>query len=191
MSAAPIALPTPDWLFHHVAVLGPDADRLAFRQVAAGAGTIPWHLDLDRLEEDIVHRLLSMAACAPGDTPELGLEGARVLAAQLRQAVGRRHTRALARAGVVSCPLDLHALLPVPEEVLRLGPDDPASLAWLWAEWGTTQALRRVSLLKGGEGVERIGFWSADWTPWRAFRTIGARWPTLRFEVRPIYDDVS
>jgi hypothetical protein len=45
----------------------------------------------------------------------------------------------------------------VSEAVLRLGPDDPASLDWLWTHWGTstTQALRHVaadSRQSDGEG---------------------------------------
>jgi hypothetical protein len=34
-----------------------------------------------------------------------------------------------------------------------------------------------------------VGFWSADWTPWRAIQQLRARWPALQIEVRPIYDD--
>jgi hypothetical protein len=34
-----------------------------------------------------------------------------------------------------------------------------------------------------------VGFWSADWTPWRAIAQLRARWPALRLEVRPLYDD--
>ncbi len=29
------------------------------------------------------------------------------------------------------CAFDLHALLPVPQDVLQLGPHDPAATAWL------------------------------------------------------------
>jgi hypothetical protein len=99
-----------------------------------------------------------------------------------------------------ACPFDLHALVPVIDEVLQLGPDDPAALAWLWEHWGTTQPLRHVA-----EGIVasqetrvrpelapepdtfRVTFWSADWTPWRALQALTERWPGLCFELRPTY----
>ena len=34
----------------------------------------------------------------------------------------------------------------------------------------------------------RLGFWSADWTPWRAIAALIDRWPSLRFAVNPTYD---
>jgi hypothetical protein len=39
--------------------------------------------------------------------------------------------RATDRARDENCPLDLNALVPVPDKLLRLGPEDPAVLAWL------------------------------------------------------------
>ena len=95
------------------------------------------------------------------------------------------------------CPFDLHALWPVPGSILALGPDHPRALAWLWQHWGTTQALRHVVVLgepRDQEAVEatwRLGFWSADWTPWRALSAIAYDWPQLRFETRPLYDQAA
>jgi hypothetical protein len=86
----------------------------------------------------------------------------------------------------------------VPTEILRLGPDHPEALAWLWQAWGTTQALRHVVELpvpKRGRPPLRdpdllwLGFWSADWTPWRAIVQLRTRWPSLRLAIRPLYDD--
>ena len=157
---------------------------------ARGAGIIPWHLDLDALEEDWFHRLLSPGGQQPRS---LSVSGARRLAEQLRAAVARRHDIALSAVGVSqACPFDLHALVPVPSEVLRRGPDDPAAHAWLWEHWGTTEALRHVTetLGDGDPGPTRqvvIAFWSADWTPWRALTRLGVLWPSLRFDVRPSY----
>lgn len=190
-----------DWLYHRLTVSGPAVDVSTFRAVAAGAGTIPWHLDLDRLEEDWFHLLVSPP---PPQQRTLSVAGARVLAGQLRAAVSRRHALAVARVGQSQpCPFDLHALVPVPQAVLRLGPDDPESRDWLWAQWGTTQALRHVvaqtrrdgqlqdplsdGIAANGDIAFQLTFWSADWTPWRAFAHIAARWPTLRFDVRPTY----
>jgi hypothetical protein len=188
-------------------VSGPIADITAFRTAAAGAGTIPWHLDLDRLEEDWFHLLVSPSA---PQQRSLSVEGARVFAGQLRAAVSLRHELGVACVGQSrACPFDLHALVPVPAAVLRVGPDNPVSFEWLWSHWGTNQALRHVVADSGqadGEGqggqpsmpdgrvatgdgtIFRVTFWSADWMPWQALARIGERWPTLQVEVRPTYE---
>ena len=78
---------------------------------------------------------------------ELSLAGARILAQQLCGAVDRRHAVAVSRVEQSqACPIDLHALLPVPAHILALGPDEPEALAWLWEHWGTTEALRHVAV---------------------------------------------
>jgi len=185
-------LPQTDWLYHRLAVTGPNADLAAFRQAAAGAGTIPWSLDPESLEEDWFHLL------ARPDHRELSLPGARILAGQLREAMERRHALAVSLVGHSrACPFDLHALVPVPAQVLRLGPDHPDALAWLWQHWGTTEALRHVAPERSGktlpeppaagQGVLQLTFWSADWTPWRALQQVRIDWPTLQFDVQPEY----
>jgi hypothetical protein len=198
-----------DWLHHRLIVRGPAADIATFRAAAAGAGTIPWHLDLDRLEEDWFHLLVSPPA---PQQRSLSAEGARVFAGQLRAAVSLRHELGVARVSLSrACPFDLHALVPVPAAVLRLGPDDPASLDWLWTHWGTTQALRHVAVnsshsdgegqggqtpvpdgrtVGGDDTIFRATFWSADWTPWQALAQIAERWPSLQVEARPTYEAV-
>ena len=195
---APMRLAHTDWLHHRLAIIGAADQLAAFRRAAAGAGIIPWQIDLDRMEEDVFHLLV---APPPSQPRTLSVAGARVLAGQLREAVGRRHERAVARVGVSqACPFDLHALVPVPDEMLRLGPDDPVALAWLWEHWGTTQPLRHVAedVVAGQDARRRSGlaaehdaihvtFWSADWTPWRALAALAERWPGLRFDVRPTY----
>jgi hypothetical protein len=113
-----------------------------------------------------------------------------VLATQ-REAVARRHERAVSRVGSSrACPFDLHALLPVPAAVLRLGPDDPRSDAWLWQHWGTTQALRHVTAdaIQARDthpahdapapGAMDIKFWALDWS-------LGGRCPPLSGAGRP------
>jgi hypothetical protein len=190
---APQRLAHPDWLFHRRCVSGSRADLAAFRAAAAGAGTIPWQLDLERMEEDFCHLLI-----APRRS--LSLTGARILAGQLRAAVAQRHALAMTLVGQSqACPFDLHALVPVPATMLQRGPDDPAALAWLWQHWGTTEALRHVSIdttaetaarraLAPGEDAFVVTFWSADWTPWQALARIATEWPRLRFETQPIYE---
>jgi hypothetical protein len=190
------ALPHPDWLYHHLRVTGDPGEVTAFRGAAAGAGVIPWQPDLGAAAEDWFHLLA--AAPAP-QRRSLSLEGARILAGQLRDAAGARQ-RLVAERSTASraCPLDLHRLLPVPGRLLRLGPDHPEVLGWLWAHWGTTQALRGVVELpvpgrgqprRGDPGLVWLGFWSADWTPWRAILALRTRWPGLKIDVQPLYDD--
>ena len=126
--------------FHRLTVTGPVAILAAFRAAASGAGTIPWRLDLDSLEENWFHLLVKPAHRALS-------VAARVLAGQLREAVEHRHPAGVARVGQrQACPFDLHALVPVSGATLILGPDHPDALAWLWQHWGTTQALRHVAL---------------------------------------------
>lgn len=177
-----------DWLYHHLTVTGPADTLTTFRSAAAGAGTIPWTFDLDRMEEDFFLRLVS----GQGAERTLSLEGARLLAAELRDAVSRRHALATSLVGrSKACPFDLHALVPVLPDVLRLGPDHPDALLWLWTHWGTTEALRSVAIVHGRAVRNedfRLSFWAADWTPWRALEKVRADWPGLRFEIRPVYD---
>ncbi len=180
----------PDWLFHHLRIEGPAEAVAAFRETASGAGIIPWHLYFDRVEEDAFLRL----AAPQGQARTLSLEGARMLAAELRDAVARRHALAVAPVGHDKrCCFDLHALVPVPSDLLRLGPDHPDALRGLWQHWGTTDTLRHVAPAPDrtetapAETVFRVSFWSADWTPWQALAAIRARFPGLRVDVQPLY----
>ena len=202
-----LALPHPDWLYHQLTVAG-DADLVTlFRHAAAGPGAIPWADDLAPAEEDWLHLLL--AAPPDGRTRSISLQGARILAGQLHDAIERRRSAAASAAAPAgrrggaagcACPLDLHRLVPVPAEVLRLGPGHPDARRWLWAHWGTTWPLRHVAELpvpKAGQkpirepGCLRLGFWSADWTPWPAIIRMRQDWPALRFDARPRYDDAG
>ena len=195
-SAAPLRLPHPDWLQHRLTISGPEAKVAALRLAAAGAGIIPWQLDVDALAEDW---FLLLAAPPAPRLRTLSLAGARLLAAQLREAVAARQAAAAGRVGRSrACPFDLHALLPVPDGILLLGPDHPDALAWLWQHWGTTEALRHVAEdpdaardprhAAVGEAVFRVDFWSADWTPWRALLSLREAWPALRFDLHLNYD---
>jgi hypothetical protein len=166
----------------------------ALRNRAAGAGVIPWvYPDLDHREEDQVHALVQ----PPDGSAGLSPAAARVLARQLRAAVESHHQRVLATVGSTPCPFDLHALVPVPSDILQRGPDDLASQAWLQTNWGTTRALRQVRLQayqtdrrqrRSGQRLE-IKFWAADWTPWPVFAALRDRYPALKFAVRPAYRD--
>ena len=183
-----------DWLYHHLCVTGAPDDVATFRAAAAGAGVIPWTHDHGAAAEDWFHRL---AAPPEPQRRTLSLEGARILAGQLRDAAEARGRLVAERAPASrACPLDLHRLLPVPARILRLGPDSAEARAWLWTTWGTTEALRGVVALpvpgpgqprREAPGLVWVGFWSADWTPWHAVVALRARWPGLHFDVRPLY----
>jgi hypothetical protein len=159
-----------------------DADAMcSFRAAAAGAGAVPRVHDRDALEE---HWLALMLA-QPGRTTSLA--GAKIVAREARDAMREGHDEAVGWVGrSQACPLDLRSLVPAPREVLRLGPDAPAAMRRLWQNWGTTWPLRRVERLPCPAGW-RVGFWSADWTPWPVVAMCGARWPALGFRLRVAY----
>jgi hypothetical protein len=201
----PLRLDHTDWLHHRLLIAVPEADLASLRAAAVGAGTVPWHIDFDRMEEDLFHLLVApptRAGALTSPARSVSLAGAQILAGQLRAAASRRHALAVARVGhSEACPFDLHALVPVPDTILLRGPDDPEALDWLWTQWGTTQTLRHVAEDEAtaavvaareptapGEAIWALTFWSADWTPWRALAEIAARWPALRFDTRPTYD---
>jgi len=186
--------PQPDWLDNRLTVTGPAAALAAFRAAATGAGIAPWVLDYDAIEEDLLHRLLAPPPAARG----ISLAGARILARHLRDLAWQEHEAAIAQLDQArGCPFDLHRLVPVPWSILRLGPDHPAALGWLFAHWGTTWPLRRVEArplpglashaLAAGESGTQIQFWSADWSPWPVILACRARWPALRFSLAVEY----
>ena len=132
----------------------------------------------------------------PDGSAGLSPAAARVLARHLRSAVETHHQRVLAMAGRTLCPFDLHAVVPVPPDILQRGPDDPASRAWLQTNWGTARALRHVRLRTDQADRRQrrsarleVQFWAADWTPWPIFAVLCERYPALKFDVRPDYGD--
>lgn len=186
-----LCLPNPEWLSNILTVVGPSADLADFRSTASGPGAVPWQPDYDRLQEDWLHQLLAPRPVRRG----ISVEGARILTGQMREAIETLQTQAGQGPGgdTQICALDLHALVPVPGHLLRLGPNDPVVLAWLWENWGTTWMLRHVEeapkghagvIVPEGHDAVCLRFWSADWTPWRALATVRMRWPTLTLHVR-------
>jgi hypothetical protein len=183
-----------DWLRHELVITGVPSELAAFEAAAAGAGAIPWEYpDLDLEEEDRVQALVQ----PPDGSRGLDIDSARVLARELREAIFDHQQKIVAAvAQSRACPFDLHKLLPVPSEILQLGPDHSASLSWLQTHWGTTRPLRHVQRLADKPVATkrktvrlRLEFWSADWTPWAAFAAIRKAWPTLGFDIRPDYYD--
>ena len=162
------------------------ANLAAFQSRARGPSAIPWHLDLDHEE---------MWLLAPTAAAGLAARGlVRELRAQLAAHQGRVRTAAARPGG--GCPLDLHRLLPIPDRLLMLGSDAPASRLWLWTRKGTLQPLRHVRVLEHVadallKRAARVAweFRSADWTPWRALIRLRQDWPGLMFDIRPHYED--
>jgi hypothetical protein len=180
-----LALPQPDWLGQTVTFAGPATLIAALKRAAAGSGLVPWIYDYDRREETFFLWL----ATPKGGRRGLSIPAAHHLARQLREAEWLLHETAAAQAGRAggTVPFDLHALVPVPGAILRLGPEDPAGLRWLWQHWGTTWTLRRVETVRDEAGYFAVRFYSADWTPWPVLRHIQTQWPALTFEVRVDY----
>jgi hypothetical protein len=183
-----LCLPNPEWLPHELTITGPDEALARFRAAASGPGIIPWVIDYDRVEEDWALEMLTPPPAERG----ISVEGARILARHLREMVELQDMRAAEAAlGGETCPLDLHALVPIPDRILRIGPNDPDSLNWLWENWGTTWPLRGVEEITPQAATEaqsekdelRYRFWSADWTPWRALSSIKSRWPEMMFQI--------
>ena len=187
MTSGDLRLAHTDWLAHSLTITGPMDSLSNFLRAAAGAGVIPWHIDWRIAEEDYLHMLLQP------EQRTLTLEGAKILASQLRQAAEQRHQRAIEKVGRSrACALDLHSLLPVPNDILFLGPLHPTSLAWLQEHWGTTDALRQVTIAQRGLGTgdppgAKMTFWSSDWTPWAAIAALRRRWADLKFDISPAY----
>jgi hypothetical protein len=181
----------PGWLYHHLTVSGVADSVQAFAAAARGAGVTPWQLDFAALEEDVFVR----AVAQPANRRHLTVAGCRILARQFRERAEAHQARAAARGGhSLACPFDLHALLPVPEPVLLLGPAHPTSLAWLAAHWGVTDRLRQVAVrakptigrrLAAGHAVIGYGFFTSGETPDAAISRCAARWPGLRFGLVP------
>jgi hypothetical protein len=178
-----LCLPAPDWIATTLEVTGPTGLLANFRQAARGPGLIPWRLAPEEAAEGWAAHLLTAG----------GLEAAigRQLAADLATAAAARRDGLM--AGLAPAALCLHALVPVPPEVLALGPESGRALRWLWEHWGTTWPLRGVTTQPGvlprrvrpGWAAVRFDFNAADWSPWQALERIRVRWPGLRFVLRP------
>ena len=191
-TAAPVATDLPPWLRHHLEVSGPDAALATFVAAARGPGTVPWRHCPARIEEDALNILLAQ----PSAERNLSAAGCRILARQVGAAVEARHAQAVARDGQDrACPLDLHALLPVPDVLLARGPEGPEVLGWMRAHWGVTAALRhparRLAATAGLQAPAECGaagwsFYTEGGTPHAAVAQLRLRWPTLQFDLAPL-----
>jgi hypothetical protein len=155
----------------------------AFCEAARGGAAIPWQRDFDAEERRLLLPMIGQG------------ELARRLARALRAAMQAQQAIALAQRARGLSPLDLHRLLPVPDDILMLGPDDPASRAWLWANWGTLCPLRHVTMEQHSDKRAlrrlqvRFRFYAAEWSPWQALLRLRESWPMLRLALQPRYGD--
>lgn len=181
----------PDFIYCELIVTGPAEAVASFAAAARGPGVTPWALDFDAIEEDI----FNLAMAQPPAQRSLTVAGCRVLARQFRARIEARHGQAAVlrsnRSGV--CPFDLHNLLPVLPEILRLGPAHPAALAWLRRQWGPPEGLRKIVALETPRPGKRLpadhavisyGFFSRERPPAAAIATIAATWPALTLRLR-------
>ncbi len=185
------ATTAPAWLYHHLTVSGLAGEVADFAAAARGAGVIPWRVDVAGIEEEV----FALAVAQPAAQRRLTVDGCHILARRFRAAVEARQARALALVGRSrACPFDLHALLPVPAQILALGSGDPTALSWLRDHWGTEDGLRQVVLRPGATAGRRLpagyavigyGFFTSGDTPQAAVTRLAARWPGLRFALRP------
>jgi len=189
-TAAVLCLPSPDWLKHRLTVTGPTAELATFQDAAAGPGVIPWRQSVADLVEGWFNRVVAV----PVQERTISVAGAHRLAGRLRDAVEAKWASTFDEKLARISPLDLHALVPVPAAMLARGPHDPATLVWLWENWGTTWPLRHVTARgapaagRGNRGRLEFRFHAADWSPWVALRTMRASWPALRFKLQPDYE---
>ena len=180
-----------DWVSGRLLVTGPANTLAGFTAAARGAGVTPWVVDYDRMEEDAFH----LAVSVPPAERSLSVEGCRTLARQYREKVQAHQARAAALVGrSTACPFDLHALLPVPDPVLALGPAHPETAAWLATNWGVGE-LRHVELdaaprigrrLPAGHGKTGYAFFACgdQRRPEPAVTRLEALWPLLTFRLR-------
>ncbi len=161
-----------DWIEGRLLVTGPAQAVAGFVADACGPGAPPWSVDYAGVEEDAFR----LALRVPSGRRSLSAEGCRLLARQFREAVEMHRAAADALVNGCSsggtrrpfCPLDLHALLPVPAPILRLGRAHPDAEDWLRANWGATE-LRRVTRvdnppigrrLAAGHAKVAFSFWA-------------------------------
>ncbi len=190
-AAWPTPETAPEFIYCELIVTGPAVTVQNFAAVARGTGVTPWQLDFAVIEEDI----FNLAMAQPPAQRSLSVAGCRVLARQFRARIEARQGQAVALLSSSShaCPFDLHTLLSVPPEILRLGPAHPAALAWLRRHWGPPESLRKIAALAtprpgkrlpAGHAVIGYGFFSRERPPAAAIATLAAVWPGLTLRLR-------
>ena len=181
------------WQWWHLVVHGPAEAVASFAAAGRGPGFIPWQVDDNGFEEEVV----AFAFGGP-QRPSLSAAECRILARQFRDAIEARHARNERQVDrSMRCPLDLQALLPIPLAVLRLGAAHPDAEAWLRWHWGVLDQPRHAEALAGRTAGKRLrqghvplvyGFFTEGPAPEAARLALQEQWPTLvlRFDRRPM-----
>ena len=185
---------------HRLAASSPDHQRPAgagggARTAAAGAGVIPWQLDLDRLAEDLFlllaarHRRSRAASASPAHA-SLPANCATPWPAATRWRSPGSAAAGPVRSTCTRCCRCRRPCCAAVRTIRRRWPGSgptgapPRRCAMSAPSTRRSRTIRRRS---PGEAVFRVTFWSADWTPWRALAALAAQWPALRFALRPRY----
>jgi len=178
-----------DWIENRLEVTGPDKDLQEFVMTAEGPGVVLWERPAG---EDLAYwSALLLQGGAP--SPRAADKLARRYEDKVYCAI--EDARSASERGLLSVPLDLNALIPVPRKVVRKG-WHAAGSDWCWEHWGTRWPLRKVGFRfehrrkRGSTGIEVAAmyeFLSGDWSPWRALSSIRSRWPTVVFTLKPEY----
>ena len=177
----------PEFVWDTLEVAGPHERLHAFLAAASGPGFIDWRFDSYSVYEQIYFGV--MAAGAPSRVAAERL--ARKLRTRFSEA--HEHLRRAAEIDPHRVPLDLNALIPIPQSVCRRG-FVPDGQAWIAAHWGVAWPLRDVSLAmehrRRGNHLALVAvfrFVSEDWSPWIALAQRREAWPELRFRLAPSY----
>jgi hypothetical protein len=176
----------PDYIFNRLEVEGPAEPLHDFLGAASGPGFIDWNPNWYDVYEHIYYALMraGMPTVAAGEK----------LARKFEDIAWRAHERERVAAELDQHrqPLDLNALFPIPQAVLRKGFAEGGQ-EWIWANWGVPWPIRRVKFAmehRRGAGLKPVAvfdFLSEDWSPWIALKRMRERWPELRFDLRTEY----
>ena len=194
-----LCLPSPDWLAHRLDGFRADRRPHRFPRRRSRAGVIPG------VRRWLTWRRAGSPAWWHCRSHQRGISvaGAHIVADQLREAVEIRGGiwRSMSPPAGAGLPARFARAHPgAAGDAGRRAERSDVHRSWLWEHRGTTWPLRHVTArpapaasrrLPDGPDRMRFRFHAADWSPWPALRQIRARWPALRFDLRPVYGSQS
>jgi hypothetical protein len=131
-----------DWIENRLGVTGPDKDLQEFVIAAEGPGVLLWERPAG---EDLRYwSALPLQGGAP--SPRAADRLARRYEDKVYCAI--EDARSASERGLLSVPLDLNALIPVPRKVLRKG-WHAAGSDWCWEHWAVLASLIETCKLNG------------------------------------------